>query len=356
MDDNNKRFIHHEPNPIAWLIRNNRKKKPRNFQLLTENPGTPWSWIKKIYESTLGVNAFSGLWGKNQNLPLEFVLKELVEHPDVWDIKEVSRNPIIPFSFIKEDLEKPEHFRLINTKTVYENPNVPWSYIKSYLDSQPKDEMSNPRSFEIECLSNPNTPWDYIKSVIEKEKAEKEWAYNGTYPPSAHGYYLKNKNTSGSELLLCSDTKFISQQKIPLEFLASSKHALNHGTNPNVTLDLILEDVKKCGYECKYKCSRHKCIGEFKRYYNIGENPNAPWKLIFKNVGVKSFNEISIDWLGFEFNPSIPFWMIKRKKNYLTNNVYENVFLYNDYVRGKRIKERIEKRRRFTNCNFSNWY
>ncbi len=388
MNDNDRRFIYYEPNPIAWLMKHIETTRVDYQIRLEKNPNTPWKWLKKRIDSFGNdTDYIHDKWGSNPNLKWEYI-KELLETKSKSNaysrrlrtllLDQLCQSPNVPLEFLGTYLTHYSYtsngFVLSHNPNVFINPNILFDdhrnttkkSIKSILENFHIDDRVNGElpTIIIACIKNPNTPWNSIKMI----------------------------DLIGCKDQIC-DKKFLSQEKVPYSFIEDLLLDLvdqqdpifdNLCYNPNIPLKIIEIDLIKNDQQ------RH--------FGNLGVNPNVSWKKIFiphkplknnlsshdllalrsewsvvpsrKNkTKIRPVEEPQRDfdfttfarnkWGEYEKNSSLPFFVIKREfynGRIDTKLVLGNDFLYNDYTRRKRMREKRKKRCRITGCSFSNWY
>ncbi len=391
MNANDKRFIYHEPNFVSWILRQNHASTPedvrnkhgnpftrKNMITLYDNPNTPLKCMKNKIDHR-GIVRFVIVRHDDTDSPLkEEKLPAFCRNTFLRMNHEVSgaidnRHSPIPLKFFCSSIWNGSNI----IEYVRHNPHLPLDIPKQEILEYAKD----PKYWLIESLySNPNVPRESIKHVLDSKvcggtRCKSLW--NAYFHPSVT---WEDISPTIQHIRRCRydvyTNKLLSLDKIPFSFI---KEILDNededptsdediSVNPNIPVSILLNgsrDIEPIG-----------------RLTNLSQNPNFPLCRIFhltprssSNYEPRASGEISDkrraeikfrqNYGNFEKNPMLPFWYLKKMFKLLQETdkclvnfdlVLGNEFLYNEYTRKKKMKKKIEKRRRITSCSFSNWY
>ncbi len=157
MKEIDKKFILYEPNPIAWILKQQKitVKNLNAYNNLLNNFNTPCGW-SKIHTDTNFSHPF---------LPSEVLEKEIQKYTsESYNFEpNIYSNPNLPYSFVERILNYDYYMCSKHCNDLYYsfiNPNTPWETIKSSIYHMNWCEY---RAYTIHFLSLEKVPFSFIE-------------------------------------------------------------------------------------------------------------------------------------------------------------------------------------------------
>lgn len=329
------KYINSKPNILSILLERYPDKN-WNYHYLSENPYAI-EYIKNHPEITWDWDCLK--YNINIDIDSVFIYRNVN-----WDWKFLTTMPNMTMDIIAKYPQLPWHYNCIS-----DNPSITCKDITKY-----------PRIvWKYKSLScNTNITEDFIRKNIDLE-----W-----------DWYRLSKNPNLSKMFL-NDDKF---KKIYSDVVNINN--INLSIDPNLTVGILEKYIDK-NWDWDYISANNKnltpeFIEKYKQYFNftyLSQNPsvtveiiennlNEDWSLynIFKNPNIpleystkKSAN--NIDWKQVSSNSNITLDFIEKNLNNIDfNTLSGNVFLWDDIVYKKSLKDDIQKRKCQVNKEIKN--